>query len=211
MQISPKPIDRRLERGETSRKQILASAVSTIAAHGLGSMTLDRVAEKAGISRALVIFHFKSKDNLILEVLEYLSHRYSTGWLEIVEAETESSMSKLFQLIEYDISFAYENPKYVSAWHAFWGDARGKEMFRNLVVPRDEGYAADMEKLLSNINEVEAYHLENIPVINRGLNSMMFGTWVLQHLNPTKGDFDMSMNAIRLYLRQSFPKTRLPD
>ncbi|MCP4490317.1 MAG: TetR/AcrR family transcriptional regulator [Gammaproteobacteria bacterium] len=211
MQISPKSIDRRLERGETSRKLILASAVSTIAAHGLGSMTLDRVAEQAGISRALVIFHFKSKHNLILEVLEYLSRRYSTGWLEIVGAEAESSMSKLLQLAEYDISFAYQNPKYVSAWHSFWGESRGKEMFRNLAVPRDEGYAADMENLLYQINEVEGYHFENIPVINRGLNSMMFGTWVLQHLNPDKGDFDMSMDAIRLYLNQSFPKTRLPD
>ncbi len=211
MQTIPKPVDKRLERGATSRRQILAAAISTIAALGLGNMTLDKVAEKSGVSRALVVFHFKSKGNLIVEVLEYLSHVYSAGWLEIIEAEAESSMSKLLQLVEYDISFAYENPKYISAWHAFWGDSKGKEMFHNLVVPRDEGYVADMENLLFQINEVGGYHFENIPVISRGLNSMMFGTWVLQHLNPTKGDFDMSMKAIRLYLSQSFPKTSFPN
>ena len=61
--------DKRRLRGEQSRRLILQAVIDSIALEGLGRFTLDRVAERVGISRGLVVFHFKSKKNLIEEVL----------------------------------------------------------------------------------------------------------------------------------------------
>jgi len=209
MDVISKPKDKRRERGEASRRHILKAAITSIATQGLGSMTLDRVADKAGISRALVVFHFKSKDKLITEVLEYLGAQYASGWLPIVEAEAESSMAKLFQLVEYDIRFACENPKYVSAWHAYWGESKGKKMFHDLGIPRDEGYAADMQRLIEQINDEEGYGMEDIKTVARGLQALMFGTWVLLHLNPQPNDYEANMSVVRLYLGRLFPDTEI--
>jgi len=211
MKVAEVTKDKRRIRGEESRKLILISAIDNIAIKGLGSLTLDRVAERLGVSRGLVVFHFKSKNNLIMEVLEYLGKKYSGGWNAIVKEEGLSGIEKLLRLIDYDIRFACDNPKYVSAWHAFWGESRGKEMFHDLVLPRDEGYAADMGSLIKNICEQESYDEVDVSTATRGLVSMMFGSWLLLHLSPGANDYENSMQALRLYLGGIFPGTELPD
>ncbi|MCP4377771.1 MAG: TetR/AcrR family transcriptional regulator [bacterium] len=203
--------DKRRIRGEESRKLILKSAIDNIATRGLGSLTLDRVAENLGVSRGLVVFHFKSKNNLIMEVLEYLSKKYSSGWNFIVGEKGHSDIEKLLRLVDYDIRFACDNPKYVSAWHAFWGESKGKEMFHDLVLPRDEGYIADMERLIESIVEREGYGEVDVTTATRGLTSMMFGAWLLLHLNPGPNDYEKNMQALRLYLGRIFPGTELAD
>ncbi len=211
MKVAEVTKDKRRIRGEESRKLILKSAIDNIATRGLGSLTLDRVADKLGVSRGLVVFHFKSKNNLVTEVLEYLGKKYSGGWNTIVKEEGHSDIEKLLRLINYDIRFACDNPKYVSAWHAFWGESRGKEMFHDLVLPRDEGYADDMGRLIKSICEQGGYNEIDVPAATRGLVSMMFGTWVLLHLNPGTNDYEKNMQALRLYLGQIFPDTEIPN
>ncbi len=205
-----KTTDKRRLRGEESRRLILQAAVDSIAMEGLGSLTLDRVADRVGISRGLVVFHFKSKKKLIEEVLQYLSVQYSRDWYAIVAEEYEDDVSKLLQLIEYDIRFACEHPKYVSAWHAFWGDARGNELFHEMVVPRDESYAADMASLIENISEAGGYDKQNLPMITRGLVAMMFGIWIQVHLNPGVDDYSVNIRSVRFFLEKMFPDTSFP-
>ena len=202
--------DKRLLRGEESRRLILQSAVDCIAMQGLGQLTLDRVADRVGMSRGLIVFHFKSKQKLIEEVLCYLGQQYSSGWDAIIRRPGEDDAAKLIRLIEYDVQFACDNPSYISAWHAFWGDSRGRQLFYELVVPRDEGYAADIETLLARISRDGGYEPAELAPVTRGLVMMMFGVWTQLHLNPSPDDFSVSADAIYLYLRKVFPRTDFP-
>jgi AcrR family transcriptional regulator len=206
-----KTTDKRRLRGEESRRLILQAAVDSIALEGLGTLTLDRVADRVGISRGLVVFHFKSKKKLVEEVLQYLGVQYSRGWYEIVAEKEADDVSKLVRLIEYDIRFACENPKYVSAWHAFWGDAKGNQLFHELAVPREEAYAADMASLIENISDAGGYDKQDLPTITRGLIAMMFGIWTQLHLNPGVDDCSVNTDAVRLFLRKMFPDTIFPE
>ncbi len=203
-------LDKRRIRGKESRKLILQAAVDSIATLGLGKLTLDRVAERVGISRGLVVFHFKTKDNLIEEVLAYLGEQYSGGWNLILEAAAESDMSKLLRLIDYDIGFACDNPTFVSAWHAFWGELKGSDMYQEHVGQRDLGYANDYELLLQKISGEGKYNLQELSLVTRGLFMMMFGAWVQVHLNPGPDDYEVNTKAVRLFLRGVFPETEIP-
>ena len=206
-----KTTDKRRQRGEESRRLILQAAVDSIATDGLGRLTLDRVAERVGISRGLVVFHFKSKDNLVEEVLHYLGVQYSSGWYEIIEDTSEDDVLRLLHLIDYDILFASRHPKYVSAWHAFWGDPKGNRLFHELVVPRDLAYAADLSQILERISDAGGYDKKGLVAITRGLVAQMFGFWTLSHLNPGEDDCTINMEAVRLYLRKMFPDTDFPS
>lgn len=211
MNDTSKTTDKRRLRGEASRKLILQAAVDSIAVNGLGRLTLDRVADRVGISRGLVVFHFKSKENLVEAVLQYLGTQYSGGWRAIVEEKNEDDITKLWRLIDYDIRFACENPKYVSAWHAFWGDSKGNLLFHEMAVPRDEGYAADMASLLGNISALNGYEMQELASITRGLVVMMFGIWTQLHLNPGVDDYNVNTRAVRLFLEKMFPDITLPE
>ena len=211
MEETKKTTDKRRLRGEESRKLILQAAIDSIATEGLANLTLDRVADRVGISRGLVVFHFKSKNKLIAEVLEYLGRQYSGGWHAIVATEAETSTSKLLRLIDYDIRFACENPRYVSTWHAFWGDSKGNLLFQEQVVHRDEGYAADLALLLEEISDEGGYDKRDLASITRGLFVMTFGVWIQLHLNPGPDDYDVNTKAIRLFLEKMFPQTEFPE
>lgn len=207
MKEAVKTTDKRRLRGEESRKLIIQAAIDSIATQGLAKLTLDRVAERVGISRGLVVFHFKSKNNLIEEVLEYLGLQYAGGWHAIVAEDGEEHLSKLLRLIDYDIRFACENPNYVSAWHAFWGDSKGNLLFHEQAVPRDEGYTADLAQLLEKISDEGGYDKRDLSSVTRGLVAMMFGVWTQLHLNPGTDDYAVNVKAIRLFLEKMFPRT----
>jgi TetR/AcrR family transcriptional repressor of bet genes len=211
MSAAEKTVDKRRVRGEESRKLILKAAVDSIATMGLGKLTLDRVADRVGISRGLVVFHFQSKDNLIEEVLSYLGRQYQGGWEAVLGGEAKSDMERLVRLIDYDIRFACENPKYVSAWHAFWGEAKGNIMYQEQVVQRDIGYSRDMEHLLEKISGDGEYDKQELSLVTRGLFVMMFGIWVQVHLNPDPNDYELNSKAVRLFLGRMFPNTKIPD
>src|SRR6476620_8272089 len=65
------PKDRRRERGEASVQRIIDATIELIAEEGLASLTMQRIAEHVGSSNALVVFHFRSKENLFRAVLQY--------------------------------------------------------------------------------------------------------------------------------------------
>ncbi len=205
MKPVPKKVDKRRLRGEESRKLILHAAVFTIATSGLGHLTLDRVAERAGTSRALVVFHFKSKNKLIEEVLMFLGRKYAEGWNAVCNQDCSSSLERILQLVEYDVSFAYENRQYVSAWHAFWGESRGIMLYHNLSLPRDEQYECELEHLLAAVFDEGGYDKHELLPVAKGLGAMLFGIWIESHLNPEADDRENYMQAIRLFLAKSFP------
>jgi len=57
---------------QTRRDQIIRAAYDIAARRGLHGLTVRQVAAKAGLSSGLVLFHFKSKDRLIIALLDWL-------------------------------------------------------------------------------------------------------------------------------------------
>ncbi len=54
------------------REQILASAYRVTAEQGLDGLTIRKVAAAAGLSTGLVLFHYKTKQQLLLALLDWL-------------------------------------------------------------------------------------------------------------------------------------------
>jgi len=54
---------------QPTRDKIVAAALQEFAAHGKEGARVDRVAETAGVNKAMIYYHFRSKDNLYIEVV----------------------------------------------------------------------------------------------------------------------------------------------
>jgi AcrR family transcriptional regulator len=54
------------------RKQIVDTAIHTIAEHGYNGASLAEIARRAGISKGLISYHFQDKDELVEEILTRL-------------------------------------------------------------------------------------------------------------------------------------------
>ena len=113
-------------------------------------------------------------------------------------------------IVDLILRFACENPEYLSAWHAFWGEAKGNLLYHELSFPRDEQYAEDVRLLLAALIEEGGYDPAELPPIHTGLTAILFGLWVESHLNPGEDDYRKGMAAVCLYLSKMFPHTPLP-
>jgi AcrR family transcriptional regulator len=58
------PVDQP-SRGEQTRVALLDAAAAIVGSDGVGALTLERVAAKAGVSKGGLLYHFKSKQALI--------------------------------------------------------------------------------------------------------------------------------------------------
>ncbi len=198
--------DRRRRRGAESRQAIIEAAITCIATRGLCNTTLDRVAERAQVSRALVVFHFKSKSRVLIEVLDYLSTEYSAGWDAVLARPGTTPSETVLRLLEYDVRFASERPDYLSVWHAFWGEAKGSTLYREVIFPRDERYGRDLRTVLGALIKEGGYDEIDPKAVETGIMAMLFGLWLSAHLNPTPDHFSHSMHVLRVYLASVFPR-----
>jgi AcrR family transcriptional regulator len=100
---------------ETARRaQIMAAAIDTIAELGYGQASLARIAEAAGTSKGVIIYHFGGKDELIRELLQELIARAGAYMRPRIEAE-QTGAGKLRAFIESNLAFMAENRNHVAA------------------------------------------------------------------------------------------------
>lgn len=54
------------------KDKIFLSAIALFAEYGLNGARMEQIAEKAGTTKRMVVYHYKTKENLYLQVLEYV-------------------------------------------------------------------------------------------------------------------------------------------
>ena len=101
---------------EARRAQIVGSAIDTIAELGYGQASLARIAERAGISKGVIGYHFAGKDDLMREVVaealtrgrEYMEPRIrgASGGPEVLRAYIESNLEFMGQHRNHVIAIA---------------------------------------------------------------------------------------------------------
>jgi AcrR family transcriptional regulator len=74
------------------REQMLRAALEVIAERGYADTRIADVAERTGISPALVIYYFKTKDQLLTEAIRYLENVwYADGQRRMAELSTDAA------------------------------------------------------------------------------------------------------------------------
>ena len=91
---TPRPVRPTRVNGRASREAILAAALEVFAERGYGATTMAEVARRVGLTQPALLYHFASKDELLLAVIR----QRETGlvdWLrEDVPADGISKMAR---------------------------------------------------------------------------------------------------------------------
>ena len=124
------------------RAQIVKAAIDTIAELGYGQASLARIAQTAGTSKGVIIYHFGGKDELIRELVAELVARGVAYMEPRIDAEPTGA-GKLRTLIESNLAFMRENRNHMVAIVEIVLNARAADGSRlyDLAV-QDDGVAA---------------------------------------------------------------------
>jgi TetR/AcrR family transcriptional repressor of bet genes len=156
--MTPPPVrvPRTMSR-EDRRTQLFEATLETIAECGLSRTTLTEVARRAGLSHGLVLFHFESKEKLLVETLDYLSDEYKTNWTAALERADPAPEHKLTALIEADFSPQVCKASRVNAWSAYWGEAQSRPLYMSKCGENDASYIRIMEGICAAMNADHGY------------------------------------------------------
>lgn len=94
------------------KEKIFQSAIALFAEYGLNGARMEQIAEKAGTTKRMVVYHFKNKENLYLLVLEHV-------YTQIRASEKALSLTgmppveALVNLVEATFDYHADHPDYI--------------------------------------------------------------------------------------------------
>jgi AcrR family transcriptional regulator len=113
-----------LGTADQRRAQMLHAALVVISDRGYADTRIADVAERAGVSPALVIYYFKTKDQLLTEAIRYYEdHWYAVGQRRM--AEMTSAAARLEEIVAMS-TLTEADPEPASSWTLwldFWAQA----------------------------------------------------------------------------------------
>ncbi|MBM2715175.1 TetR/AcrR family transcriptional regulator [Mesorhizobium caraganae] len=87
------------EAESSTRKRIVDAATKLFYAEGIGRVSVDAIAEKAGLTKRTLYYHFKSKDDLIAAYLDGRDQpnlKQMAGWFETAEGGADRKVEAIF-------------------------------------------------------------------------------------------------------------------
>lgn len=87
--IPPRPAPG--EAGKDARERIIRTAYELFTSHGLAAVGVDRIVAEANVAKTTLYRHFRSKDELIAEVLARHHQLWLRDWLEPATGDSGGS------------------------------------------------------------------------------------------------------------------------
>jgi AcrR family transcriptional regulator len=105
---------------EARRMQILRAAYEVASRKGLDALTVRLVAHRAKLSTGLVLFHFKTKNQLIIALLDHVLE--TTTVLRVTEDITSIPvpLDRLLALLRREMNRLASEPRLIRLFFDFW-------------------------------------------------------------------------------------------
>ena len=188
-----------------NHQKLIDATIETIAKRGLGDTTISHVAKKAKVSQGYANFRFKSKENLLLSSLQFLSDEYKKSWQKIFEDENLDPIERLLKICENDFSKKIANRNKISVWIAFYSEVKFRPSYLSICQEQDETYLHQMEKLIDKINSKTNQNSLSAIEISETYHSMVDGLWQRILFDPKIYTNEFCRNLIIKYFKNIYP------
>lgn len=158
------------------RELILDAARSVLGTEGMKAFTIKKVAQQAGVSGGLVIYHFGGIEGLLEAVCDSVMFELPDA-REFVPRNLEEALANLRVVVERYFDPNYYSRSSLLIWLPLFQQMLLDENFRRKLYARDEAYIAEFAV---HIGHVVAFRQLDIDAtkLARDLMSFMDGLWL---------------------------------
>ena len=196
----------RPEPRERRREQLIRSTIECIARHGFADTTLARVADGAGLSRGIVNFHFKSKEALLAETLDYLAEEYAEAWRGALERAGPTPSERLLAMLMADFEPAVCNRKKIAVWFAFWGESKSRPTYMKACGAYDQRYQEALRDLCAALIAEGGYRGLDADGAAVVISALTDGLWLDLLISPETFTRERGRALTTMVLASLFPR-----
>lgn len=172
------------ELAEVRRQALVEAALESLAARGLGAVSVRDVATRAGVSPGLLRHHFGGFANLLNEAYRQTFARIDAEFDAAMATAGPDPARRMAAFLEASFGPGIVDRDLLSAWLGFWGLVRSDAA---AAAVHAEGYAAYRARIETLLAELAS--ALGVAVDARrgaiGLSAMLDGMWLELCLDPT--------------------------
>ncbi|MGH7986483.1 MAG: TetR/AcrR family transcriptional regulator [Candidatus Binataceae bacterium] len=188
-------------RAQDSRDEILKAAMGLFANRGFHETSMSEVARMARVSKALIFWHFKTKEELFLAVLNRLLEPYFIDFAE--EAGALDEQQQILKLMESYLQFVRGNASSIRFFVAqLLHDERQTNSLAGQVLKLYDGYRTLLVDLVAKTQEKGLSPREFSPPMMVSFLLATLNGWLIGFLflNHQELDIDAAMAMLRRWL-----------
>ena len=191
-----RPVSHDSRSAQDSRDEILKAAMHLFANRGFHETSMSEVAREAHVSKALIFWHFKTKEELFVAVLNRLLEPYFIDFAE--EAGVLDERAQIKKLVEFYLDFVRDNASSVRFFLAqMLHDQRFSEGLNEQVLKIYSGYRGMLVELIARAQQKGLCALRFTPEAAAGFLLSALNGILIEHLfvanNPLDSDEAVAM------------------
>ena len=191
-----RPVSHDSRSAQDSRDEILKAAMHLFANRGFHETSMSEVAREAHVSKALIFWHFKTKEELFVAVLNRLLEPYFIDFAE--EAGVLDERAQIKKLVEFYLDFVRDNASSVRFFLAqMLHDQRFSEGLNEQVLKIYSGYRGMLVELIARAQQKGLCALRFTPQAAAGFLLSALNGILIEHLfvanNPLDSDEAVAM------------------
>ena len=184
MQANTKQAAYRRKSPAERRRELIDAGIACLGEGGMSGFTIDRICTHAGVSRGLINHHFRTKDELLLQIYAAMTEHL------IGEGDSASPLDDLRGIIDFNFDEHSFNTANLRAWLSVWGEIANNRPLFELHRQRYEVFKSRIEADLREIAAQCGLAIESGRVA-RQLIALIDGLWLEYCLHPE--EFTLAM------------------
>jgi AcrR family transcriptional regulator len=184
-----RPVSHDSRSAQDSRDEILKAAMHLFANRGFHETSMSEVAREAHVSKALIFWHFKTKEELFVAVLNRLFEPYFIDFAE--EAGVLDERAQIKKLVEFYLDFVHDNASSVRFFLAqMLHDQRFSEGLNEQVLKIYSGYRGMLVELIARAQQKGLCALRFTPQAAAGFLLSALNGILIEHLFMANNPLD---------------------
>lgn len=188
------------------RRALIDATMQVMTEQGLTGLTLARVANRVGLTAAMINFHFDSKDALLLETLHEVASEFEGYVTDILEDMDGDPVVSLRRFLDVHFHPDLTHPDKVGVWFAFMGDRGAREAYMEHFSNTDRRYRGVLRDLIAQLMEKEG-SAGDPDAVALGLVGMLEVQWQDRLMEPDVFDEKAARKTCENYLASVLPKS----
>jgi AcrR family transcriptional regulator len=191
-------------RSAERKEKILEAVVAVIIDVGLTEMTVADVARRAGVSTALVHYHFESKAALIVAALQAASIEDKVR-REVAAKAPGTAVSRLESVLCGSLPDGPDDASWL-LWIESWGEARRSPMIGNVMADLDAHELASILNLIADGVRAGEFDCADPPSVAARLTALRDGLAIQHTLFGADHSAEQFANLLRGAIRNNLDR-----